>query len=84
MFIIYFVVINIKDRIRQEESSVGTNKVIAKVIIILLRIYKFTYNNFISKNYFVNNNPRLTRRGFSLQPTRLITCLLYTSDAADE
>ena len=53
MFIIYFVVINIKDRIRQEESSVGTNKVIAKVIIILLRIYKFTYNNFISKNYFV-------------------------------
>lgn len=53
MFIIYFVVINTKDRIRQEESSVGTNKVIAKVIIILLRIYKFTYNNFISKNYFV-------------------------------
>lgn len=56
MFIIYFVVINIKDRIRQEESSVGTNKVIAKVIIILLRIYKFTYNNFISKNYFITKN----------------------------
>lgn len=53
MFIIYFVVRNIKDRIRQEENSVGTNKVIAKVIIILLRIYKFTYNNFISKNYFI-------------------------------